>query len=199
MNFKDILHKRYAVKKFDSRIVPESKMNELFELIHLAPTSFNIQPYVVKVIRDKSMKEKLAPAAWNQPQVTTCSHLLVFCANTDISGNIDKLEKQALEGAGDSEAVQAYIKMMRDFEKGMSHEQKLAWAQKQVYLPFGNALNGAIELGLDSSPMEGFNPKEFAKILELPDNIVPTVLCAIGHAADQPRPKTRFPVKELFI
>lgn len=200
MEFKDVVKKRYAVKKFDSKHVPESKIHELFEIIQMAPTSFNIQPYTVKVVTDKALKEKLAPAAWNQSQVTSCSHLLVFCANTDIAGCIDRLEKQIEESSSASDATRAYVKMMRDFEKTLTtHEARLSWAQRQTFLPFGNALNGAVSLGFDSSPMEGFNPKEFAKILKLPDNLVPTALCALGYAADKPREKTRFPIKDIFI
>ena len=38
------------------------------------------------------MKERLQPAAFDQPQVTTCSHLLVFCADPDYESLIRKLE-----------------------------------------------------------------------------------------------------------
>lgn len=199
MEFKEIVNKRYAVKKFTEEKVLESKIHELFELIRAAPTSFNIQPYVVKVVKDQKTKEMLFPFAWNQPQITSCSHLLVFCANTDVAGCIDKLEKQIDESSSSSDATRAYVKMMRDFESKLTEEQKLSWAQRQTFLPFGNALNGAISLGFDSSPMEGFNPKEFARILKLENNLVPTALCAIGYATDKPKEKTRFPLKEIFI
>ena len=47
--------------------------------------------------------------------------------------------------------------------------------------------------------MEGFDPKEYSKILGLPDNIVPTALCPIGYASDKPSPKLRFSKEEVFI
>ena len=91
MNFKEIVMSRYAAKRFDGRKIPQDKIDELSEVIRHAPSSFNIQPWKIKVIADKKMKERLAPHAWNQPQITTCSHLMVFCADIDIEGNIDKL------------------------------------------------------------------------------------------------------------
>jgi nitroreductase len=193
MKFKEIVNNRHAVRSFDGKRVPENKVNELLDIIRHAPSSYNIQPWKIKIITDQAMKEKLAPVSWNQPQVTTCSHLLVFCADTDIAGNVDKIEKSFKEKGLPLQVIQ----MMRDFEKGMSAEQKKSWSQRQLYLALGNALNGATSLGFDSCPMEGFIPAEYSKILKLPSNLVPTVLCAIGYSTHPPRDKMRFSKEEI--
>ena len=199
MEFKDIVMKRYATKLFDGRKIPQEKIDELFEVIRNAPSSFNIQPWVIKVITDSDTKDKLYPASFNQAQVKSCSHLLVFCANKDIKGNIDKLEKLMIKTSGENEKVKQSIQVMRNWEKSLSDEKRLSWAQRQTYLALGNALNGAKSLGFDSCPMEGFNPAEYSKILNLPSNLAPAALCTIGYAADKPKPKLRFPKEEVFI
>lgn len=198
MSFKQIVMERYATKQFDGRKIPQSKVDELLEIIRYAPSSFNIQPWKIIVVTDDEMKEKLSPASWHQKQITTCSHLLVFCANKDITRNIDLLEKEMVRDAAKPENIKGYIQMMRDFEKGLSENEKLSWAQRQTYLALGNALNGAKSLGFDSCPMEGFDPKEFSKILNLPSNLVPTALCPIGYAADSQKEKLRFSKEEVF-
>ena len=96
MEFEHIVKSRYATKKFDGKRLPDEKVKKLFELIRLSPTSLNLQPYVVKVVTDPAIKKRLAPASWNQAQIESCSHLLVFCANTDLEGNINKIEKESL-------------------------------------------------------------------------------------------------------
>jgi len=199
MEFENVVKERYAAKLFDGRRLPEQQVDKLLEMIRYAPSSFNIQPWVVEIISDQEIKEKLAPASWNQPQIKSCSHLLVFCANKDIAGNIDRLEKMMVEQGAKPEEVKEYAGMMRSFEKSLSDEQKLAWAQRQAYLALGNALNGAKALGFDSCPMEGFDHAEYAKILKLAPNLVPTALCPIGYASDKPKQKIRFPGKELFV
>jgi len=191
MEFMDIVAGRYATKKFDSQAVDEGKVSQLKEMIRLAPSSFNIQPWKIKIITDHALKEKLKPLSFDQEQITTCSHLLVFCANTDVSNLIDKLEKKI----GKSQ----YIDMIRGFVSSMSEEQKLAWTKNQVYLALGNALNGAKALGLDSCPMEGFDSKAYFDLLQLEKTVVPTVLCAVGYAADKPRDKFRFPEEDIFF
>ena len=89
--------------------------------------------------------------------------------------------------------------LARDMVPKMSPEQRLAYAQHHVFLALGNALNGAKALGLDSCPMGGFDPKEYARILKIPPALVPTMLCPVGYAADKPMPKFRFPAGEIFF
>ncbi len=199
MEFKQIVKERYATKSFDGRTIPEDKLNELLEMIRLAPSSFNIQPWKIIVIKDQAIKDKLLPASWNQTQVSNCSHLLILCANTDILGNINLIEKELIKSGANPESIKGYIQMMKDFEKGLNEQQKLEWAQKQVYIALSNALNGAKSLGFDSCPMEGFQPEEYSKILQLPKNLAPTALCPIGYASDKPKPKFRFDMNNIKI
>lgn len=201
MEFIDIVKERYATKEFDGREIPEEKLNELLEMIRLSPSSFGIQPWKIVVISNKELKEKLSPVSWNQPQITTCSHLLVFCANTNILENIEKLEKEMIKNGAKPDDIKGYIDMMRGFEEGLGDERKVSWAQRQTYIALGNAVNGAKSLGFDSCPMEGFSPQDYSKILELPENIVPSALCAVGYATDSEKnkhQKIRFSSEEIF-
>ncbi len=199
MEFGTIVQKRYATKLFDGRKIPQEKTDKLLELIRHAPSSFNIQPWKIVIVTDQKLKEQLKEAAWNQPQVTSCSHLLVFCGYTDIKGNIDKLGEAMISAGAKKDDISGYMQMMYDFEKSLTPEQKLSWSQRQLYLALANALLGAKSLGFDSCPMEGFDSAQFAKILELPSTIVPTALCAIGYAADTPKPKLRFAKEDVFV
>lgn len=199
MEFKEIVQQRYATKKFDGKKIDQKKVDELLELIRLSASSFGIQPYKIKVVTDDKTKKLLQAASWNQEQITTCSHLLVFCANTEILGNIKLLEKAMIKNGATKEGLKGYIDMMTGFANGLNDEAKKVWAQKQAYIALGNAINGAKALGFDSCPMEGFSPADYTKILKLPANLVPTVVCPIGYAADKPKPKARLEKKDLFF
>ncbi len=199
MEFKEIVQSRYAAKKFDGKPLDQKKVDELLEIIRMAPSSFNIQPWKVKIVTDQKLKEQLKAVSWNQEQVTTCSHLLVFCANSDIMGNIAKLDKQMQAAKMPDDARKAYVDMMQGAFKDTDEAYRLAWAQRQLYLALENALLGAKALGFDSCPMEGFDAEQYAKILGLPKNIVPTALCPIGFAADKPKPKSRLSKEDIFF
>jgi nitroreductase/dihydropteridine reductase len=199
MEFKEIVMSRYATKKFDGRKIPEAKISELLELARFAPSALNIQPWKIKVITDQKTKEQLRPASWNQEQITTCSHLLVFCANTDFAGLIKKLDQLLQKSHAPEEMQKMVIGLASDLTAKMPPEQRLSWAQGQVFLALANALNGAKALGFDSCPMGGFDPKEYSRILALPPTVVPTMLCPVGYAADKPMPKVRFPKEDIVF
>jgi nitroreductase / dihydropteridine reductase len=158
MEFKDLVRKRYATKKFSGEMLPQEKVDELLEIIRLAPSSFGLQPWKIKVISDAETKEKLLPVSFNQPQITTCSHLLVFCANGDVDGQISRYEQLMKDAGVPEEKVNMGIGMMKNFDQMLNPEQKVSWAQRQAYIALGNAVNGAKSLGFDSCPMEGFDP-----------------------------------------
>lgn len=199
MDFKQIVMTRYATKKFDGKKIPQAKVDELLEMVRFSPSAINLQPWKIKVVTDQKTKEQLKPAAFNQEQITTCSHLLVFCADPDYDSLIIRLGA-LLKKSGVPEETQAMIiGMAANFTKPMSPEQKLAWSQAQTYLALGNALNGAKSLGFDSCPMGGFDPKEYIRILKIPPPLVPVMLCPIGYAVDKPMPKIRFAREDIIF
>lgn len=199
MQFKDIVMERYATKKFDGNRIPDDKIDELIELIRFAPSALNLQPWRIRIITDQHVKELLKPAAFNQEQITTCSHLLVFCADPDYAGLIGKLEKLLKDNNIPEEMRTTIVDMASQFAGSMTPEQQLAWSQAQTYLALGNAVNGAKSLGFDSCPMGGFNPAEFTRILNIPAPLIPVMLCPVGYAADSPMPKIRFSRDEIMF
>jgi nitroreductase / dihydropteridine reductase len=199
MDFAKIVMSRYATKKFDGKKIPEKKVDELLELVRFAPSALNLQPWKIRIVTDQKVKEQLKPAAFNQEQVTTCSHLLVFCADPDYDSLIGRLGALMKKNGAPEEVQKMVLGMAENFTKPMSPEQKLAWSQAQTYLALGNALNGAKALGFDSCPMGGFDPKEFSRILKIPPPLVPVMLCPIGYAADKPMPKARFAKEDIVF
>jgi nitroreductase/dihydropteridine reductase len=199
MEFGDIVMSRYATKKFDGRKIPEAKIYELLEMVRFAPSAINLQPWKIKIVTDHKVKEQLRPAAFNQEQVTSCSHLLVFCADPDYDSLIKRLGALLKKSDAPEEMQKMVVQMATQFTKPMSPEQKLAWSQAQTYLALGNALNGAKSLGFDSCPMGGFDPKEVTRILKIPPPLVPTMLCPVGYAADKPVPKARFAKEDIVF
>ena len=192
MNFKEIVMSRYATKKFNGEKIPQDKVDELIELIRYSASSFNMQTWKLKIISDPKMLADLKPVSFNQEQITTCSHLLVFCADSDLMGSINRIKQMMLDSGAKEEDIKAYIDMMTSYVSGLDENGKNSYARDQVFIALGNALNGAKALGFDSCPMGGFDPMKYKEMLNLSDNLMPAVICPIGYAADEPRPKMRF-------
>ena len=79
----DRMKERRTIRRYSDREIPDSLLNELLEVAARASNTGNMQLYSVVVTRDKSQKEKLAPAHFNQPMVTEAPVVLTFCADAN--------------------------------------------------------------------------------------------------------------------
>ena len=65
--------------------VPQQKVDTILEAARLSASSGGMQPYKIIVIENVDLKKKLQSAAYNQPQITEASHLLVFAAFENVT------------------------------------------------------------------------------------------------------------------
>ncbi len=72
---------RRSIRKYADKDVSETLLNDLLEQALRTQTMGNLQLYSVVVTRDEGMKQKLAPAHFNQPMVTGAPVVLTFCAD----------------------------------------------------------------------------------------------------------------------
>src|SRR5687768_6688512 len=80
MKLIDALNWRYAAKRMNGQKVPSEKLDAILEATRLSASSMGLQPYTLLVVENTEVKKQLQPAAYNQPQITEASHLLVFAA-----------------------------------------------------------------------------------------------------------------------
>jgi nitroreductase/dihydropteridine reductase len=199
MEFKDIVKNRRSIRQYQDMPVRESTISELLEIIGLSVSAMNLQPWKIKVVSDQETKDKLFAATLGMNQVKTCSHLLVLCADIDYPAIIERLGKTQAAAGVPEEMRQRTCEMATNRSSGMTAEQRLQWSKEQVFIALGNAVNGAYSLGLGACPMTAFRPDEFARILELPPTLVPTVMVSVGYSAEDGSPKLRHPVSDVTI
>lgn len=201
MSFIQNLNWRYATKKFDGREISKEDLASVLESIKLAPTSFGLQPFHLTVIKDSGIKESLKALSWNQEQVTSCSHVLVFSSRTDFLERTDDFFKLMTGGNSEiEEKLKGYKEMIVGTVKDLEGYQAVTWAGKQAYIALGFALATCAELSIDSCPMEGFDRDGFKKALGLPEHFHPQVMLTVGYRdpSDTVRPKVRFSNDDLF-
>ena len=199
MEFKDIINESYTVKRFTGGQLSNEKVNELFEIIIMSSSSFGLQPYKIKVIKGSKLKEKLSKFSLDKEQIISCSHLLVFCANTDLDCQIENYELLMREEEIPEEKIQSYLHRVKNFVNNLHFEEKLSWAQRQTYIAIANAISGAKSLGFDSYLIEVFQTEKLKKALDLPYDLFPTALVAIGISEDKNPEKIRFNKKDIFF
>jgi len=201
------LNWRYATKAFDpTKTTPAETWKALEESLVLTPSSCGLQPWKFIVITDKDLKAKLKPHAWNQSQVTDCSHFVVFAGKTSIDeAYIDQFLARMIEMRGGSiDALKGYRGMMTGLLlEGPVSKAIPEWSARQTYIALGQFMAATAMLGVDACPMEGFVPAEFDKILGLPAKGFASVVCAAaGYRSGDDKyatlPKVRFNSDEML-
>lgn len=169
MEFLELLKERYATKAMNGEKVAQEKIDRILEAIRLAPTSSGLQPFEVLVITNAEVKEKIKAVAWNQPQVTDCSHLLVFAAWDEYSADrINYMFDLTNDIRGfKNEGWEAYRQQLLSIYPNQDSEVSFAHAARQTYIALMAAMTQAHIEGVDNVPMEGFDPAAVDEILGL--------------------------------
>ncbi|MEE3717981.1 NAD(P)H-dependent oxidoreductase [Tumidithrix elongata RA019] len=201
------LNWRYATKQFDpSKTISPEVWTALEDSLVLTPSSYGLQPWKFLIITSKELKEKLRPLSWNQAQVTDCSHYVVFTIKKNLTAeHVDRFVARTAEVRGGSvEAIAGYRNMMvSDVVYGARSFNVNEWATRQAYIALGNFMTCAALLGVDTCPMEGIEPVNYDKVLELPAKGYATVVaCAAGYRSEGDKyaalAKVRFPKSEVL-
>ncbi|MDB4766689.1 NAD(P)H-dependent oxidoreductase [bacterium] len=207
MNFIDALNWRYAAKQFDpSKKVSDADLDTILNAGNLAATSYGLQPFKFVVVTDQQTQSALVPFSYKQPQVEQASHVIVLAARTDVDEAFIRSMTRLTEKVRDLEQGQldGYAKQMIGSIMSMSEEQRLQWAQKQIYIALANMMAACAVLKVDSCPMEGFVPAQYDRLLKLTeDNLTATVVLPVGYRAQEDEQqhfaKVRNPIDEMVL
>ncbi|EPR70335.1 Oxygen-insensitive NAD(P)H nitroreductase [Winogradskyella psychrotolerans RS-3] len=184
MELLDKLNWRYAAKAMNGNVVPEEKIQRILEAARLAPTSSGLQPFEIMVITNQDIKEKIKPVAWNQSVITDCSHLLVFAAwDTYTADRINYMFDLTNEIRGfKNEGWENYRQMLLSSYPQKDAEENFNHAAKQAYIAFSQAITAAAFEGVDTTPLEGFDPAAVDEILGLREKgLRSAVLLPVGY------------------
>jgi nitroreductase / dihydropteridine reductase len=186
----DLLEKlrwRYATKKMDpAKAVPQDKLERILEAIRLTASSSGLQPYQVLLVTNPELRAQIKPHAWNQEQVTDCSHLLVFAAWDNYSTERINMMFDLVnaERGFKNEGWENYRQMLLGSYPARDAETNYQHAARQAYIGLGSALIAAAEEGVDSTPMEGFDPAKVDEILGLKAlGLRSVILMPLGYRA----------------
>ena len=188
MNLIELLSWRYATKKMDpSRTVPKDKVDRIIEAARLAPTSSGLQPFEIVSVTNAEVRARIRAIAWNQAQITDGSHLLVFAAwDTYTAERIDRMFDYTNEVRGlRNEGWEAYRQQLLNTYPQRPAELNFQHAARQAYIAFSAAVIAAAEEGVDSTPMEGFDPAKLDDILDLRSRgLRSAVILPLGYRQD---------------
>lgn len=158
----DVARTRYTTKAYTDRKISSEDEAKLFQLLQLAPSSVNLQPWHFIVASTAQGKARVAKSAegafsFNASSIATASHTIVFTSKTDVDEDymLHILDQEDKDGRYATPEIKDQRHGARTFFAGLNQDRSAEWNAQQLYLNLGAFLLGAAALGIDATPMEG--------------------------------------------
>ena len=175
---KNLLTRR-SIRKYSNREITEELLNRLLTEAARTQTMGNLQLYSVVVTRSQEMKERLAPAHFNQPMVTSAPVVLTICADFNRTSQWARCRKA--EPGYDN-----LLSFMNAATDALLYTQTLCNLMDEEGL-------GYCYLGTTV-----YMPQQIIDVLQLPQLTMPVATLTVGWPAEEPALSDRLPM-ESFV
>ncbi|MEG1700627.1 MAG: nitroreductase family protein [Alistipes sp.] len=175
---KSSLFKHRSIRKFRSTPIPEEVLGDVLEAATRASTCGNMQLYSLVVTRDAALRAQLAPCHFNQPMVTQAPCVVTVCV--DVHRFTMWCQQRDADPAYDNFAW---------FLNGAT--DALLAAQN---LCVEAELNG---LGICYLGTTIYTAGDIARILELPNGVIPLTTIVLGYPDEKPELTDRLPLEAV--
>jgi putative NAD(P)H nitroreductase len=194
-NFLQLCQNRRSVHHY----LPNKKIDQItfkyiFDCVRLTPSGYNCQPWEFLVIEDESKRKKIQELSFGQKHITECSAIIFVLGDANIARNARAImDEWVALGHAEQKAADSYYQSMIK-ERPLLQRKKMAL--RSTSLAAMTLMYAATEQGLATCPMMGFQQKKVAEYLELPEDIFPVLMMAIGYE-DASKRLPRLPRKKV--
>ena len=173
------LSTRRTIRKYSDQEVSEELLNRLMTEAARTQTMGNLQLYSVVVTRSSEMKQRLAPAHFNQPMVTQAPVVLTICADFHRTTRWCQ-ERKANPGYDN------FLSFQNAAIDALLYTQTLCNLMDEEGL-------GYCYLGTTV-----YMPQQIIDVLQLPQLTMPVATLTVGWPAEEPPLSDRLPL-ESFV
>lgn len=173
------MKQRRTIRQYQEKDVSPEVLNELMEIACRASTVGNMQTYSVVVTRDAAMKERLAPAHFNQPMVKKAPVVLTFCVD------LNRFSKWCEQ---------------RQASPGYNNLQWFVTGAIDALLVAQTFCVAAEERGLGICYLgtTTYNPDQLIDVLNLPELVFPITTITLGWPDETPEQVDRLPLEAIL-
>ena len=153
-----VLLDRRATAHFKPDSVPEEYLEAILRFGTQAPSGYNLQPWRFLVVREKENRQRLKTAAFGQQKIAEAPVVIIAYAIQNDWRNYfdDILEEGVRRGCTSRDTLPELKQQAANFlEKQISQS---VWLNRQTMIAVTSMMLLAGAFGLDTAPMEGFDP-----------------------------------------
>ena len=192
----EAIRSRRSIKKFDpAHRMSEDEIRQLFELVLLSPTSYNIQNWRFVAVTDQATKDAVKAAGWNQPQFSECSLLVIVCGDREAYAR---------------DPARYWIHATETQREGIVRNILGAYGKRPELRRDENLRSGSLAaqtlmlaaraMGYDSRAMVGFDFAAVGRIIDLPPEHDIVMAVTVGKALEPARPRGgQLPLDEVVF
>jgi len=167
MDILDTIKSRRTIKEFLTEFVDWDKISKIIDAARHAPSCGNLQNWKFVVVIETDLKRQLAEAALQQYEIINAPVLIVVCAEPE------KAERYYGERGEDLYTIQNCAAAIQ------------------------NMLLEAHSLGLGTRWIGAFEEEMVKSILNIPEEVKPQAIIAIGHPKETPKKPPKMPLDSL--
>lgn len=169
---------RKSIRKYKAQPVSDELLNNLLTQAEHTQTMGNLQLYSVVVTRSEEMKQKLAPAHFNQPMVKGADVVLTFCADYNRTTQW-ALNRKAHPGYGN------FLSFVNAATDALLYCQRFCDLAEEA------------RLGLCFLGTTIYQPQPIIDALKLPKLVMPIATITLGWPDETPTPSERLPLSAI--
>ncbi len=181
------LLQRRATPHFKPDPIPDEYLEAILRFAAQAPSGFNMQPWKFIVVRDEENRRRLQSAAMNQAKVAEAPVVIIaFGLRDEWKQRIDSIFAESVRrGVVTSEVAE---KQKASTTKFLESFPPAVWLNRHTMIAFTVMMIVAEMYGLDTAPMEGFDPEAVKREFGLPEEAEVIALLAIGVGETPDKP-----------
>jgi len=198
MEFDQAVSTRRSNRKFKPDPLTDDKITSILEAARLAPSGSNVQPWRFVVVKSKEMRDRLSVVSvfkfvFKAPVIFVC------CSDRRSINTREKRMAELVEYSAfdDVDMEGDIIELTSGLTVG-STELRISMTMNLAIAIEHMALKAA-DLGLGSCWVGGFDARETKNILELDEDVFPTMLLPVGYPANNPPARPRLSMDKIVL
>lgn len=181
----EAISSRRSIKNFNkNHKMTKEEITKILDAAILSPTSYNIQNWRFVIITERDLKDKLSEFSYGQKQVSEASLAIILCA--DLKSWDKNPERYWINAPEESRIF--LVNALRNSYKDKPNSQRDE-AMRSCGMAAQTIMLAAKSMGYDTCPMEGFDFKAVAKLINLPDDHMICMMVVVGKATKEASPR----------
>ncbi|MHA7966465.1 nitroreductase family protein [Paenibacillus sp. CAU 1782] len=181
--FVKLVNERRSASNFlENNPITKQELDEIFQLVKMAPSASNLQHANYLVVTEPELKAKVKQAAMGQHKVGTASAVIIVLGDKLAYREAGRIYEGLLDlGIYSQQEYDHAVRLVATTYESNGEQYQRDEAIRNASLSAMLFLLAAKSKGWDTCPMIGFNPTALREVLSIKEQFEPVLMITIGR------------------